>query len=460
MQLSGTAQSPGADALVEPPRLSSALDAMGTLPVLKGTVRRVMDLADDPEVPIADLTAAIEEDESFAANMLAFANSAANARPIRARTIRQAVTLVGRRATRRLALEAVTYSFLEHAPGNGSASRGQMHLHAIEVSHAATRVAEMADLPVDAPHLAGLLHDVGKLLLPRAAGELVMERIALQHPAGAARAAAERRDVGFDHALAGALLARRWGCTDEVVEAIAWHHDPPPVDTPSARSAACVYLADRMAAVARGETIDQAEAERVLVRLHASLPELADLAETVLCEAPAAPDDVSGRVARLEELARTDDLTGLSNRRHWMQTTRADVHDGRAGCVLLCDVDDFKSINDRLGHRIGDLVLAEVGRVLGSHGRAGRIGGDEFAIWVDGGVDTAIAHAQAILAECATALRESADGRMLSTISIGITSARADGGVSDILEEADTALYRAKELGGNRAVLAESAVGG
>ena len=73
-----------------------AVDALGSLPVLSGTVLRVIQLSDDPESSTGDLVSAMESDEAFAANLLRFANSAHNARPIRASTVRQAVTLIGR----------------------------------------------------------------------------------------------------------------------------------------------------------------------------------------------------------------------------------------------------------------------------------------------------------------------------------------------------------------------------
>src|ERR1700741_4737786 len=99
------------------PRVHDALRRIGPLPVLGGTVARVRTLADDPHGSTSDLVAAIESDEAFAANLLRYANSAANARPIRARTIRQAVTLLGRRALARIAVEAEAYRFLERLPG-------------------------------------------------------------------------------------------------------------------------------------------------------------------------------------------------------------------------------------------------------------------------------------------------------------------------------------------------------
>src|SRR5918998_491641 len=148
------------------------------LPVLDGTVLRIMSLCDDPEATTAEIVAAIEHDASFAVNLLHYANSAALARPVRAKSVRQAVMLVGRRTLRRLSLEAATYRFLERAPGTGGAVRGQMHVHAIAVAVTAAAAADAGRVHGEAAHVAGLLHDIGKLVLPLAFGEDVVEEIA------------------------------------------------------------------------------------------------------------------------------------------------------------------------------------------------------------------------------------------------------------------------------------------
>src|SRR3954468_12243593 len=101
-----------------------ALRRIGPLPVLGGTVSRIRALAEDPHSTTGDLVAVVESDEAFAANLLRYANSAANARPLRARTIRQAITLVGRRQLARIAVEAATYRFLARFPGGGEEAIG------------------------------------------------------------------------------------------------------------------------------------------------------------------------------------------------------------------------------------------------------------------------------------------------------------------------------------------------
>ena len=150
--------------------------------MLSGTVARIRTLADDPHGTTTDLVAVIESDEAFWANLLRYANSAANARPIRARTIRQAVTLLGRRALVRIALEAATYRFLERFPGGAHLSRGQLHVHAVTVAAYSATTAELRGAHTDTAHLAGLLHDVGKLLMPAAFGIEAVEAIALEAP--------------------------------------------------------------------------------------------------------------------------------------------------------------------------------------------------------------------------------------------------------------------------------------
>src|SRR5206468_2643970 len=181
-------RSPKADS-----RVLDAVHRIGALPVLGGTVARIRTLADDPQSTTADLVAVVESDEAFSANLLRYANSASAARPIRARTIRQAITLTGRRQLVRIALEAETYRFLERFPGGAALSRGQLHVHAVNAAAYAVTAADLCGAHGDTAHLAGLLHDVGKLLMPAAFGIAAIERIACEAPDGTLRATLERR---------------------------------------------------------------------------------------------------------------------------------------------------------------------------------------------------------------------------------------------------------------------------
>lgn len=422
-----------------------AVDALGSLPVLSGTVLRVIQLADDPESSTGDLVAAMESDEAFAANLLRFANSAHNARPIRASTVRQAVTLIGRAAVKRLALEAATYRFLEQVPGNGRPSRGHMHVHAVAVGSTAAVIAERAGVGLDTPHLGGLLHDVGKLVMPMAFGEAAVEEVAERCAGGAERVVAERERFGTDHALAGGVLATRWGLPADVAEAVRLHHGSADGAAAPTRETACVQLANAVVELIDGNAPDTALISRALTRLGLAAEDLDQIAEQALAgHGVAAGSGIGERVARLEEQARIDDLTGILNRRAFLQHLRERIADGGGGAVLLADVDDFKRVNDTHGHRVGDLLLVEVARVLGRFGTAGRLGGDEFGCWVAGSVGDA----ERASSEMREALRSSlADSPALQevSVSLGIAAGRPDVDVIDLLEMADGQLYRRKD---------------
>jgi diguanylate cyclase (GGDEF)-like protein/putative nucleotidyltransferase with HDIG domain len=432
-------------------RVHDALRRIGPLPVLSGTVARIRTLAEDPHGTTSDLVAVIESDEAFAANLLRYANSAANARPIRARTIRQAVTLLGRRALVRIALEAATYRFLERFPGGAHLSRGQLHVHAVTVAAYSYTTADLRGAHTDTAHLAGLLHDVGKLLMPAAFGVIVLEEIASEAPAGAERAALERRRLGLDHAAAGALLVGLSEPDDAVTRAIAYHHGGPTGLACPTAEAACVQVADSIAHLLAGNEIDRTLLGIALERL-GSGPELLDEAAEKAGVAPVgATGDLSEAVGRLEAVAHTDDLTGLHNRRSWVEMVRRELADGTEGAVLVCDVDGFKSVNDAHGHRAGDLILTEVARVLARHGIAGRLGGDEFAVWVRDGEEAGRRTAVAIVEDVRAALpAELVLGEGPLGISVGVAGIPPGGAdVMELVEIADHELYAAKP-GGRR----------
>src|SRR3954449_5385129 len=259
-------------------RLLDAIDTLADFPVLDGTVQRVIALADDPEATTAHLVGALEADATFAANLLRYANSAALARPIRSRTVRQAVMFVGREALRRLALEAATYRFFERAPGTGSA-RGELHEHAVAVAAVAAAAAEQVGAHGDSPHLGALLHDIGRLVLPIAFGAEACDEISALAPDTRARAVLEHERFGIDHAYAGALLAERWGVSAEVVAAIAWHHGGIGGDASPTPQMACVQVGDQVVHIAAGDEADDVLLEVALERAGLSAAALDALAQ-------------------------------------------------------------------------------------------------------------------------------------------------------------------------------------
>jgi len=431
-------------------RCESALDGLGRLPVFDGTVQRILSVVDDNDATNDELIAALSCDATFAANLLRFANSASRSHAVRAGSIRQAVMFVGRDALRRLTFETATYRFLERSKGNGRAAYGQMHLHSLSVALCAANAADRAGHGGDLAHLAGLLHDVGKLVLPRAFGEDVLDEIAGVASSGHRRALAERERLGIDHAQAGALLARRWGLPEGVATAIAWHHGGPGGNFCPSPEAACVQLGNLVAAMLTSGDVDQVLLQLALERAELHVDVLDELATQAAAASASVAD--AGRIALLERLARSDDLTGIANRRHWMSTVRRAVErEGTAGTVLLADVDDFKAVNDGHGHQAGDLVLMEVAHLLNGYGMAARLGGDEFALWTTQPIATAHGQAIELLDRLVGAFTDRPELPRV-TLSIGLASAPEHGeDLEAVIAAADAALYRAKAAGKGRA---------
>ena len=162
--------------------------------------------------------------------------------------------------------------------------------------------------------------------------------------------------------------------------------------------------------------------------------------------------------------ANTDHLTGLLNRRAFMESALSlSMHHGERGeplTLMMFDLDHFKSINDRFGHAVGDEVLRVFARVASSSMRTndiiGRLGGEEFAAIVPGSMELARRIAERLRAgfeKAGVTVDKHAIG---ATVSIGAaTSYEAVTDIDALIIRADTALYSAKNAGRNRLHAAE-----
>lgn len=164
----------------------------------------------------------------------------------------------------------------------------------------------------------------------------------------------------------------------------------------------------------------------------------------------------------LYEKSRIDEMTGAMNRETFFATVEATCRGGGPESLVYIDADHFKSINDTYGHHAGDAALrriaAAIRDVLGSDALWGRIGGEEFAVFLPG-----IGHADA----CRTAedIRSAVETISLSldeatvslTVSIGLVTMEAHFDLDVAAREADKRLYRAKRAGRN-CVVAEAPV--
>jgi diguanylate cyclase (GGDEF)-like protein/PAS domain S-box-containing protein len=169
--------------------------------------------------------------------------------------------------------------------------------------------------------------------------------------------------------------------------------------------------------------------------------------------------DLKKAQLKMETLAFFDPLTGLSNRRLFIDRLEKAVSESRRRGVfialLFLDLDQFKRINDSLGHEVGDLLLVEVARRLESSVResdtVSRIGGDEFTVLLND-IDSSngVRHiAEKILAKLSEPVSIN-NQEIINTVSIGITLAPVNGtDSSTLMRNADMAMYQAKAMGRN-----------
>jgi diguanylate cyclase (GGDEF)-like protein/PAS domain S-box-containing protein len=161
---------------------------------------------------------------------------------------------------------------------------------------------------------------------------------------------------------------------------------------------------------------------------------------------------------RLTRLATTDSLTGLLNRRAFLEAGEAMMAERghKPLTVLMLDADRFKSVNDTHGHAAGDEVLKCLARIVAGSARAddavGRLGGEEFAVLLHNtGVEGGTNLAERMLKSIREVQVDLADDLKIGfTVSIGISSTATAHDLSTLLSQADTALYAAKNSGRDR----------
>jgi diguanylate cyclase (GGDEF)-like protein/putative nucleotidyltransferase with HDIG domain len=159
------------------------------------------------------------------------------------------------------------------------------------------------------------------------------------------------------------------------------------------------------------------------------------------------------RALHAMRLALTDPLTGLGNHRHFHERLERELRQTRERglplTLCLVDVDDFKRVNDRFGHPVGDRILSQLATRLRQSGEAFRLGGDEFALLLPGYDEEAALTAASSVVERIGALELDQAGSI--TVSAGLaTSPHHAADRDELIRLADSALYWAKEYGKNR----------
>lgn len=162
---------------------------------------------------------------------------------------------------------------------------------------------------------------------------------------------------------------------------------------------------------------------------------------------------------RLDQLAGTDGLTGIYNRRRFMELAAAAMRRQGPICIALFDLDHFKNVNDSHGHLAGDAVIRHAVDIIRAHCRQrdllGRYGGEEFVLCLpEASPEKALETVERIRQAVATSTMELGGNSITITISVGVAVLDPGDSIEHWLAEADRALYEAKRAGRNRSVLA------
>ncbi len=473
----------------------------------------ILRLADDPGSSAEQFAAVIASDPALAARLLEMANTAMYAQREPVTTIKRAVTLLG---LRRIRMVALGFQLVAHLDRLGGANFDlwefwrQSVLRACLAREISARVVPSC---AEEAFLVGLLQDCGILVLVQAFGR----DYASLYGSGLSPTAffiAERGRFAHDHVQAIAELAWEWRLPDAIAIPLARHHErfvPKPDSTGIERLCAVAHFVGSLplaAGLRRAPSepalreyareqlgLDEAAIAESLHRAGESYREVAALladrvppdldVTTLLDEAnnhlrQAATDaerraevieaerdhirrqqeQLKSALGQYRERAARDPLTRLLNRGALLEAALACMRECRdrnlALAVYFLDIDDFKVINDEFGHHVGDEVLRDLAGVIGeavaNGGFAGRYGGEEFIVVIPA-LDEDEARRRAL--QLVERVRQATPGAIsvrTVTCSIGALWGRPSPGTSphDLFAAADALMYDAKQGGKDR----------
>jgi two-component system cell cycle response regulator len=471
---------------------------------------RVLQVALRDDCSLQDLGELVRGDPVFALRTLQWANSSTFRRARAVTDIGQAISLIGVRGLRNLALGVVVTSMVPH-----HVDAHRLLAVGLRRALAARAVAARAEPTLaDTAFTAGLFLETGIM----AQGQVDLTQALTVATSPAHHRPLRERALGLaPHPEVGARLAAEHHLPEALVQAILHHHDPEPPPEALARIA---WAAEQVAGLFEAPDVAEAEARAAralrtlglgredLQAIAHQLPEAVTEAgriferevgpqlscsallldanhqlmeanlqyeavvqalEAALAEKERLARALEEANARLQTLADTDPLTGLPNRRVLEVTLERELaraaRSGGPVLLAVADIDRFKAVNDAFGHEVGDEVLAAVAKTLAATFRASdlvaRFGGEEFVILAP---DCPPEQATAVL----EGARRAVEGLQIAalppgarvSISIGADTAVGAaclGAAPALFRRADEALYRAKAEGRNQVRVAQPA---
>jgi putative nucleotidyltransferase with HDIG domain len=228
-------------------QIAEILRDIKSLPTLPDVATQVLEMTENPDVSPRDLTDLVECDPAIATRLLRLVNSPFFGVRGTVTSVQQALVFVGVSNLRNLVLSTAVMELFDDNGSVGSFNRKDLWLHSVATAITARTLAK--DLRLMDPEIAftaGLIHDVGKVVIDRHFHDDFVRIIELLDAHQATMADVETAVLGLDHSEIGLFLAERWNLPEALREAVGFHHDPCHAPT-QAQLAALVALADHLA---------------------------------------------------------------------------------------------------------------------------------------------------------------------------------------------------------------------
>lgn len=204
------------------PSIQDAIEGIRTLPTLPSIISQILATTADPEASAVELTRHVVSDQTLSAALLRLVNSAHHGLHRQVDNITQAIVLLGFFEVRNMTL-AVT-AFRSFPGKSKDYDRTQLWRHSLASAMAADQLSRMSHTGVTGAFVAGLLHDIGKVVFDALYPQYFRDAAHKAHAEKCSIRETEAEVIGVDHAQAGAMLAEFWEFPPAIVEAIRRHH--------------------------------------------------------------------------------------------------------------------------------------------------------------------------------------------------------------------------------------------
>lgn len=464
------------------------------LPSLPSVAVQILELTKDSEVSLRDIAKVVEQDQALTGKILRTVNSSFYGLAQPCGTVDRALNYLGLNTVKSLVLG---FCLVDSTKGVGEGSDFSMQQYWSRTIYTATAARLLAlkfrRTDPDEAFTAALFQDIGVLAAVTALGEEYTSVVA-DALYKSTLPTVEKKGLGFTHTEVGSALAVKWRLPQAYIDVIGFHHTSDSAPASAQQVVRIAVLGSQAATIlTEGETSKSAlrkfescvtdwygqatkETEIQLEEIAKAAREVGKLfaqpierAVSVSSLLSTAQDRSIEMQISAEQESMRDGLTGVSNRKHFDAKAAAMFEEARCNeisiAVLFCDGDQFKHVNDTLGHQAGDAALVEmatrISSAVGDVGSVFRYGGEEFAIVLP---DHDLAQAAQVAERIRSAMEAKpvdlskvdceSDG-YIQTLSLGVAagipgSSPQTQTITTLVKAADDAVYKAKENGRNR----------